>query len=46
METYEVLKIGHIKSGGGLQYSPKAHYVKINDKMTRWVLNEMILFWQ
>ncbi|WP_104746638.1 restriction endonuclease subunit S [Helicobacter bilis] len=40
METYEVLKMGHIESGGGLRYSPKAHYVKINDKMTKWVLNE------
>ena len=40
METYEVLKMGHIESGGGLRYFPKAHYVKINDKMTKWVLNE------
>lgn len=36
----EVFKMGHIKPGGGLRFSPKANYVPRNEKLERWVLQQ------
>ena len=36
----EVFKMGHIKPGGGLRFSPKADYVPRSQKLERWVLQQ------
>lgn len=36
----EVLKMGHIKKGGGLRTDPKKDYVPRTERLKRWVLNK------
>lgn len=36
----EVFKMGHIKPGGGLRFSPKADYVPRIEKLERWTLKQ------
>ncbi len=36
----EVFKMGHIKPGGGLRFSPKANYVPRSEKLERWILQQ------
>lgn len=36
----EVFKMGHIKPGGGLRFSPKADYVPRTEKLEKWILKQ------
>jgi type I restriction enzyme S subunit len=36
----EVFKMGHIKPGGGLRYSPKTDFVPRSEKLKKWILSE------
>jgi type I restriction enzyme, S subunit len=36
----EVLKMGHIKPGGGLRSDPKKDFVPMDNKLKRWILNK------
>jgi type I restriction enzyme S subunit len=40
LDTYEVLKMGHIEKGGGLRKDPKRDFVPRSEHLQKWVLNE------
>jgi type I restriction enzyme, S subunit len=40
IDHLEVFKMGHIKPGGGLRYSPKSDFVPREQKLIKWILSE------